>query len=62
MIWTAKMEVPAEGVKSEPVTEAQLNENLDKKDKMEHVSLPTEVDLNQPAAEPKEFGWPGKKK
>lgn len=62
MIWTAKMEVPAEGVKSEPVTEAQLNENLDKKDKMEHVSLPGEADLNLPAAEPKEFGWPGKKK
>jgi len=61
IIWTAKMEVPENGVKSEPVTEAQLNENLDEKKKMEHISLPGDADLNQPAAEPKEFGWPGKK-
>jgi hypothetical protein len=43
------------------VTEVQLNENLDPKDKMEHVALPSKADLTQPAAEPVEFRWPGKK-
>ncbi|WP_231741924.1 ThuA domain-containing protein [Stieleria varia] len=61
MIWTAGMEVPEGGVKSEPITEAQLNENLDEKRKMEHISLPSDADLNQPAAEPVEYRWPGKK-
>jgi hypothetical protein len=48
-------------VVSQPVTEVQLNENLDPKDKMEHVALPSKADLTQPAAEPVEFRWPGKK-
>lgn len=61
ILWTAKVEVPEGGVVSEPVTEAQLNENLDPKDKMEHVALPSQADLTQPAAEPAEFRWPGKK-
>jgi hypothetical protein len=43
------------------VTEAQLNENLDEKKEMIRVALPSAADLTQPAAEPKEFGWPGKK-
>lgn len=61
ILWTAKVEVPEGGVVSEAVTEAQLNENLDPKDKMEHVALPSAADLNQPAAEPVDFRWPGKK-
>ncbi len=61
ILWTARVEVPEDGVVSEAVTEAQLNENLDPKDKMEHISLPSEADLTQPAAEPVEFRWPGKK-
>lgn len=61
IVWTAKLEVPSGGVKSDPVTEAQLNENLDPKPKMEHVALPSEADLNQPGAEPVDFRWPGKK-
>jgi putative membrane-bound dehydrogenase-like protein len=31
IVWTAKMEVPADGVRSLPVTEEQLNSNLDDK-------------------------------
>jgi type 1 glutamine amidotransferase len=48
--WTAKVEIPDTGVSSEPVTEAQLNENLDEKKEMVHVSLPSAADLTQPAA------------
>ena len=62
MVWVARGELPEEGVKSEPVTEAQLNENLDEKKTMEKIALPSEADLNQPAAAPKDFGWPGMKK
>ncbi|MEX2580090.1 MAG: ThuA domain-containing protein [Verrucomicrobiales bacterium] len=62
IVWTAKIDVPEDGVKSEPVTEAQLNENLDPKKEMVHVSLPSDDDLNQPAAEPIEHRWPGKPK
>ena len=29
---------------------------------MEHVSLPSDTDLTQPAADPKDYGWPGMKK
>lgn len=58
MVWTAGMEVPKRGVKSEPVTEAQLNENLDPKKKMEHVLLPSNADLTQPPAEPIDYRWP----
>lgn len=63
MVWTAGMEVPEGGVKSEPITEAQLNENLDPKKKMEHISLPSNADLTQPSAEPIDYRWPnmGKK-
>ena len=37
IVWTAGMDVPETGVKSEPVTEAQLNENLDEKKDMVQV-------------------------
>ena len=62
MIWTAGMEVPEGGVESEPVTEAQLNENLDPKKTMEHVFLPSDKDLNQGSAENVDFRWPGSPK
>lgn len=62
MIWTAGMDVPDGGVKSASVTEAQLNENLDKKRKMVRVSLPSQDDLTQPSADPIDYRWPGQKK
>jgi type 1 glutamine amidotransferase len=61
MVWTAGLEVPEGGVPSLAVTEAQLNENLDAKKEMVHVSLPSEGDLNQPSADPVDYRWPGKK-
>lgn len=61
IVWTAKGEVPKSGVESQAVTEEELNQNLDKKKKMEHISLPADSDLNQPAAAPVDFKWPGKK-
>ena len=57
--WTAGMDVPENGVASEAVTETQLNENLDEKKEMIHVNLPSDADLTQPAAAPKDYGWPG---
>lgn len=57
--WTAGIDVPEAGVKSESITEAQLNENLDEKDEMVHVELPSDADLTQPAADPIEHRWPG---
>lgn len=60
--WTAKLDVPKDGVPSDAITEAQLNENLDEKKTMEHISLPSAADLTQPAADPKDYGWPGMKK
>lgn len=61
IVWTAKLDVPEKGVTSLPISEADLNVNLDSKKKMEHVDLPKEADLNQPVAEPIEFRWPDKK-
>ena len=60
IVWTAKLDVPQDGVRSQPVSERQLNENLDAKKAMVHVALPSEADLTQPAAEPVDFRWPGK--
>ena len=60
IVWSAKLDVPEGGVVSQPITERQLNENLDPKKKMEHVALPSPADLSQPAAEPVDFRWPGK--
>jgi hypothetical protein len=61
IVWVAGMEVPAGGVHSQPISEAQLNENLDSKKEMLHISLPAPSDLTQPAAAPVDFRWPGKK-
>ena len=60
IVWTAQLDVPAGGVLSEPITEQQLNENLDPKKPMVHVPLPSEAELTEPSAEPVEFRWPGK--
>ena len=60
IVWTAKLDVPVSGVVSEPITERQLNENLDAKKTMEHIALPSQEDLSQPPAEPVTFRWPGK--
>jgi hypothetical protein len=59
MVWTAGLEVPADGVKSKPISEAELNQNLDPKPKMVHITLPSDSDLNQPPAESIEYRWPG---
>ncbi|MCA9527442.1 MAG: hypothetical protein KC549_14225, partial [Myxococcales bacterium] len=40
LVWVAGLDVPEGGVKSEPVSEAQLNENLDPKNKINKISLP----------------------
>ena len=57
--WVAGIEVPENGVESDAITEAQLNENLDEKREMVHVALPSEADLTQPAAKPVPYKWPG---
>jgi hypothetical protein len=45
IIWTAGLEVPKDGVKSLPVSEKQLNENLDKKGRTKHLTVPTEKEI-----------------
>ena len=57
--WTAGVEVPGSGVASQPVTESQLNQNLDPKKPMVRIELPAESDLTQPPADPIDFRWPG---
>ena len=50
IVWVAGMEVPEGGVQSLPITEEQLNENLDEKRNMRPVLLPGEHNFNfQPA-------------
>jgi len=39
IVWTAKIEVPANGVKSKPLTEEELNANLDNKGKKADLKL-----------------------
>lgn len=43
MLWVAKAPIPEGGVKSEPVTEEELNKDLDSKKNMIHVTLPAGV-------------------
>jgi hypothetical protein len=40
IVWVAGLDVPEGGVKSEPVSEDRLNENLDAKAEMVRVKLP----------------------
>jgi hypothetical protein len=61
IVWTAGLDVPEGGVKSLPITEAQLNENLDEKTPMVHVNLPSPADLTLPTAEPIGNRGPGVK-
>ncbi|RBP44209.1 trehalose utilization protein [Roseimicrobium gellanilyticum] len=61
IVWTAGLEVPEGGVKSLPITEAQLNENLDEKTPMVQVKLPSPEDFNTPTAEPVGNRGPGVK-
>lgn len=51
IVWTAGLDVPADGVKSLPITEAQLNENLDAKEPMVQVKLPSPEDFTLPTAD-----------
>jgi len=63
MVWVAGMEVPEGGVKSLPLTEAQLNENLDAKEPMVLVKMPSPEDFTLPVADPKTaMPLPGAKK
>lgn len=47
IVWLARAEVPKGGVPSRPVTQAQLNENLDRPVKGKPVLLPTDALLEQ---------------
>jgi putative membrane-bound dehydrogenase-like protein len=47
--WVARLDVPANGVPSKPVTKAMLNQNLNRPDYPEEVELPTPDLLLQPA-------------
>jgi len=46
IVWTAGLEVPEDGVRSEPVTEEDLNRHLDEKREMAHITVPDETDLS----------------
>ena len=61
IVWTAKIEVPPNGVKSDPLNEKQLNQNLDKKKHLSHVNMPCKDDFCQAAAKPISYRWPGQK-
>ena len=58
IVWTAGLEVPEGGVKSLPVTEAQLNENLDVKNPMVQVKAPSPEDFTLPTAAPVGNNYP----
>lgn len=49
IVWTARMDVPKDGVPAGTVTKEELNQNLDKKRKMNVIELPTEALLKQKA-------------
>jgi len=53
IVWVAGMEVPEGGVKSVPITEAQLNESLDAKEPMVLVKMPSPEDFTLPVAQQK---------
>ena len=48
--WVSRVEIPENGVPSNPVTKAMLNENLNRPDFPEKVELPTPELLTQPPA------------
>jgi putative membrane-bound dehydrogenase-like protein len=52
IVWSAGLEVPAEGVKSTPLTEDELNANLDDKGKPVRLTLPAQGEFQKiPAAQ-----------
>ena len=53
IVWVAGLDVPQEGVKSEPLTEEDLNANLDEKRNMRHVALPGDHVFDFEPAEPR---------
>lgn len=59
IIWVAGVEVPEGGVKSNPLTEADLNTGLDPKEPMVLVKLPAPEDFALPTAEPVGERLPG---
>lgn len=53
IVWTARMEVPEDGVPAGSVTEEELNQNLDQKKNMKHIALPTqELYQQKPMVQP----------
>ena len=59
IVWTAGLDVPEGGVKSKPLTEADLNTGLDPKEPMVLVKLPAPEDFALPTAEPVGERLPG---
>ena len=49
--WIAGMDVPEGGVKSEKITEEQINANLDQKKNMTHIKLPLKTAMDYRLAE-----------
>lgn len=62
IVWAAKVEVPAEGVKSTPLTEDELNANLDAKGKAKRLTVPQAGEFAKLPAAPiqvdREKGFP----
>ena len=58
--WVTRVEVPVGGVPSQPLTKAQLNENLIRPEWPEQVELPTPDLLEQPGGTPPELGPDGR--
>jgi hypothetical protein len=59
IVWVAGVEVPEGGVKSNALTEADLNKSLDAKEPMVQVKLPSHDDFALPTAEPVGERLPG---
>ena len=51
IVWIAGMDVPEGGVKSEKITEEQINANLDQKENMTHIKLPLKTAMDYRLAE-----------
>lgn len=60
IVWVAGMEVPEGGVKSNPLTETDLNTDMDAKDPMVLVKMPAPEDFSLPTAEPIKQNMPKK--
>jgi putative membrane-bound dehydrogenase-like protein len=58
--WVAKVEVPETGVPSQKVTQAMLNDNLNRPDEPTQIELPTADLLTQPAGKVPALGEDGR--